>query len=262
MNSPLVPGSHAPPPPNPPYTNPDVVDVTYSHLRTSKQSRIMSSLVDMLSIACGLMMSNNLSKGESILRNKTLDDNLPLFRDLFEIGRRYKIMNPTKMRNTYGKMMYLLMDTKSYQFELKDLNFVKDILTVPRFLSEKRCPAMAEDPLLARAAGVELGVTSVGGLDGVVKKQGKQGGEGDTDSERQKSKSRAEAKQLLEAKYATELLRPEDIDRVVQSVMDNQAYLEFNVCWQPGLGSTVCCVLSAVCCVLSAVLSDVCCVLR
>jgi len=197
----------------------------------------MSSLVDMLSIACGLMMSNNLSKGESILRNKTLDDNLPLFRDLFEIGRRYKIMNPTKMRNTYGKMMYLLMDTKSYQFELKDLNFVKDILTVSRFLSEKRCPTMAEDPLLARAAGVELGVTSVGGLDGVVKKQGV---EGDVDSERQKSESRAEARRLLEAKYVTELLRPEDIDRVVQSVMDNQAYLEFNVCWQSGLGSAVC----------------------
>ena len=211
------------------------------------------------------MMSNNLSKGESILRNKTLDDNLPLFRDLFEIGRRYKIMNPTKMRNTYGKMMYLLMDTKSYKFELKDLNFVKDILTVPRFLSEKRCPAMAEDPLLARAAGVELGVTSVGGLDGLVKKQsssssaayGAKENGNNAESERLKAEARAEAKRLLEAKYVTELLRPEDIDRVVQSVMDNQAYLEFNVCWL----RVVCCVLCVVCCAVCCVLCAVCCVL-
>jgi hypothetical protein len=40
----------------------DVVDVTFSHTRKSKQSRILDSLVDLLSIACGLLMSNNLTK--------------------------------------------------------------------------------------------------------------------------------------------------------------------------------------------------------
>lgn len=60
-------------------------------------------------------------------------DNIPLFSDLFEIGRRYKIMNPSKMRDTYGKMMYILMDTESYHMkvvESLECDFVKPILTV------------------------------------------------------------------------------------------------------------------------------------
>jgi hypothetical protein len=66
----------------------DVVDVTFSHTRKSKVSRIIDSLVDMLSIASGLIVSNNLSKGEQLLRNKSLNDNVPLFTEIFEIGRR------------------------------------------------------------------------------------------------------------------------------------------------------------------------------
>lgn len=37
----------------------DVVDVTFSHTKKSKLSRIIESLVDVLSIACGLIVSTN-----------------------------------------------------------------------------------------------------------------------------------------------------------------------------------------------------------
>lgn len=42
------------------------------------------------------------------------------------------------MRNTYGKLMYILMDTESYQIK-SDLKicFVKPILTVSSFLKSK-----------------------------------------------------------------------------------------------------------------------------
>lgn len=130
----------------------DVVDVTFSYTKKSKMSRILDSLVDLLSISCGLLLSNNLSYGETLLANKTLTDNIPLFRDMFEIARRYKIMNPAKMRSTYGKLMYILMDTESFgvKQELK-VDFVKPILTIHRFLKEKQSLELLEDERLLEA---------------------------------------------------------------------------------------------------------------
>ena len=92
----------------------DVVDVQFSHSRKNKISRIMECLVDVLSISCGLMVckplhfpsaslsiclkyiywfhfaittqaSNNLSVGESLIVDRTLNHNIPFFRDLFEV---------------------------------------------------------------------------------------------------------------------------------------------------------------------------------
>jgi len=83
----------------------DNVDVMFSHLRKTRLSRIIESLIEFLSISSGLMIAANLTKGEVLIKGKELGENIPFFRDMFEIGRRYKIMNPTKMRDTYGKMM-------------------------------------------------------------------------------------------------------------------------------------------------------------
>ncbi len=56
------------------------------------------------------------------------------------------------MRDTYGKLMYILMDTESYQVksELK-LDFVKDIVTVYTFLDDKGLTEILRDPLWQEA---------------------------------------------------------------------------------------------------------------
>jgi len=64
----------------------DVVDVTFSHTRKNKHARIIESLVDVLSISCGLLMSNNLTKGKHMTSvatrgwcSVTMFTSLPLF---------------------------------------------------------------------------------------------------------------------------------------------------------------------------------------
>ena len=89
-----------------------------------------------------------MNKGENLIVNRTLNDNVPIFRDLFEVGRRFKIMNPGKMRNTYGKLMYLLMDAESYNIKTElRVNFIKPILTIATFLEARGGSEMLKDPL-------------------------------------------------------------------------------------------------------------------
>ena len=72
----------------------DNVDVIHSHLRQTRLSRIISNLVEVLSITTGLMVAANLTKGEALCKGKTLSDNVPLFKDMFEICLLYTSPSP------------------------------------------------------------------------------------------------------------------------------------------------------------------------
>jgi hypothetical protein len=218
--------------------------ISFSHLRTSKQSRMLSSLVDLLSINCGLIISSDLGRGETMLVGKELDEHVPLFAKIFEIGRRYKIMNPSKMRDTYGKLMYVCMDTR--QLDLgsagKKLNFVIPIVTVNSFLSGTGCEGLLSDPLLPLASIVlenfeedEEDKSSAGHAIGPANA---------TLADKYKIKSEAAA--ALREKYVAisaayvakygessdasgcRILTAEDIDRVVASVGDHEVSLAIN----------------------------------
>lgn len=62
-------------------------------------------------------------------------------------------MNPSKMRNNYGKLMYILMDTESYavKSELR-INFIKPLLTVYSFMHSKGLSELLSDPLWLQAS--------------------------------------------------------------------------------------------------------------
>ena len=55
--------------------------------------------------------------GQELVKNRNFKRNAAFFQDVFEIGRRYKIMNPDRMRGTYGKLLYMLMDSSSPHVE-------------------------------------------------------------------------------------------------------------------------------------------------
>lgn len=68
---------------------------------------------EVCAILCGLTVASDYARGQQLIRDKAYADNAPFFQQVFEVGRRHKIMNPDLMRGTYGKLMYLLMDTQA-----------------------------------------------------------------------------------------------------------------------------------------------------
>lgn len=189
----------------------DYTDTVDIWARSRKQSRVFNGLRDVLSIATGLMLANNLKVGEELMVDKNLDENIPFFRDMFEIGRRYKIMNPTKMRDTYGKMMFILQDTVLVQDELGD-TFIKRISTVHSFLQMKDNLKILLDPLVLDAT------QTIDNRDGKLYRE----------ELLKLSSVKAAAANDLKKKYATVDCSEDDIQLVLDSISDNEAYMSLN----------------------------------
>lgn len=104
---------------------------------TSKSKRIISQLKEICSILAGLVVSSNMKVGQKLIENKNFVDNADWYKNIFEIGRRYKIMNPEKLRDTYGKLCYIIMDSRLSNIkEHMEFDLYKPILTIEKFLIE------------------------------------------------------------------------------------------------------------------------------
>ena len=77
-----------------------------------------------------------------------------------QVARRYKIMNPEKLRDVYGKMVYILQDASNEDM-IEELGFelVAPIKTVHAKLKECDALALLSDDQIATA-------TQVGGAEG------------------------------------------------------------------------------------------------
>ena len=134
----------------------DNIDTTS---RRNKAMRIVENIIEACSIATGLGIAagfNNKEHRKRTLAEGDPSDNQEFLAALFEVGRRNKILNPNKMRDTYGKLMYLMQDSgqknvaNAMGFTLYD-----KIITVSAFLSdligETRANEMLNDELFLTA---------------------------------------------------------------------------------------------------------------
>lgn len=81
----------------------------------SKAKRIVHQIRELCAIMSGLVISADYKKGQELFTDRDFQANAEFFQQVFELGRRHKIMNPDKMRTTYGKMIYLLqVSRKNY----------------------------------------------------------------------------------------------------------------------------------------------------
>lgn len=74
----------------------------------SKAKRIVQQIRELCAIMSGLLLSADYKQGQELFADRDFQANDSFYQKVFELGRRHKIMNPDKMRTTYGKLIYLL----------------------------------------------------------------------------------------------------------------------------------------------------------
>lgn len=74
----------------------------------SKAKRIVHQIRELCAILGGLVLSADYKQGQELFSDRDFAANEEFYQQVFELGRRHKIMNPDKMRSTYGKLIYLL----------------------------------------------------------------------------------------------------------------------------------------------------------
>ena len=121
----------------------------------NKSKRIRTQLQDIAAFLTGLVVLVDYRTGQAVLEDKSFEQDAEFFQDIFELARRYKIMNPEKMRGDYGKLMYLLQDGNSEQItELLEFSPVVPIKTVYALLEENGGLAILQDPSIEIATRV------------------------------------------------------------------------------------------------------------
>lgn len=129
----------------------DSVDIM-THVPKSK--RIITQLRKICSILAGLAVSTNMKTGQELIKDKNFSDFASWYKMIFEIGRRYKIMNPERMKETFGKLCYMIMDSRLPMIkEQMEFDLYKPIVTVESFLHEQGNDGngLLNDPLLLDA---------------------------------------------------------------------------------------------------------------
>ncbi|GFR42252.1 hypothetical protein Agub_g3147 [Astrephomene gubernaculifera] len=177
----------------------------------SKNQRIHAQIRDLCAILSGLMVAANYKRGQELIRDRSFADNAEFFQDIFELGRRYKILNPDKMRSEYGKLMYLLMDSAEPAIqELLEFQCVRQLRTVYLFLEERGGLAMLDDPLMQPATAEIVA------------------GDRPRHEIQRDIKVKERAREALSRRYRSSRLSEEEILLCIYSISDNNSYLLFN----------------------------------
>ncbi|KAH9256947.1 hypothetical protein BASA81_004768 [Batrachochytrium salamandrivorans] len=113
----------------------------------NKERKIERELHEFCQVMLGLSAGNDYQfKGK-----RTLGDSLraqePFFAHCLEVGRRFKILNPDKFRDSYGKLLYILMDSVNPSVR-NSFKLLKPVETVSKLCEQE---AILNDPALVVA---------------------------------------------------------------------------------------------------------------
>jgi hypothetical protein len=190
------------------------VIVSFAMMMMMMMMRVFLPCLYRCAILCGLTVAQNFRRGQALLADRDFADPVlvAFFRDCFEVGRRHKVMNPEKMRDNYGKLVYMLMDSAETEVrELLGFKCVRPLRTVHLTLEEGGALALLDDPLLESATAE---ITAAPGEP--------------RHEVQRRIKAKERARTALAKKYRTSTLGENDLLRCMYSVGDNNSYLAFN----------------------------------
>jgi hypothetical protein len=194
----------------------DKIDVTSF---AKPQRRTVEQLVNTCSILSGIVFKNDYAEGQKLTQEKNFAAHDSFFRAVFELGRRYKILNPERLRNEYGKLMYILQDSQIPELrEALGFALVAPIKTVQLLLENtgrREALALLDDPLLEKA-------TRAISYDPRQKDR--------TAYERECNQKTAARKQLI-YRYTTggTGLTSDNVELILNSIGDNRSFLLENL---------------------------------
>ncbi|KAJ8086986.1 hypothetical protein PM082_005811 [Marasmius tenuissimus] len=178
---------------------------------SSKPKRIVYQIRELCAIMSGLLLSADYKQGQELFQDRDFQSNAEFYQSIFELGRRHKIMNPDKMRTTYGKLIYLLQDSQMSEVkELLSFTCVKPIRTVYSTLEEHNALDMLRDELVT-----------------VATKEIYAEGRSRRDVQRD-IRSKERAIEQLSARYERRGLSQESLRQCLYSIGDNHAFLRVN----------------------------------
>jgi len=174
-----------------------------------KSKRIYEQLKDICAILSGLLVASDYQAGQKLVVDRNFKDNAEFFQEIFEVGRRHKIMNPEKMRNEYGKLVYIIQDSVSPEIEpLMGFTCKKPISTVYRLLESRDALEVLKDNYV-HTATMEI-------IDDKIK----------TRSEIQKEiKMKEKAVEYIASKYKSSKITEDEIKLCLRSIGDNNSFL-------------------------------------
>ena len=186
----------------------DKIDVI-SYL--SKARRIVAQLKEICAILSGLMVAQDFKAGQALIDDRDYAANAKFYQMLFEIGRRYKIQNPDRMRSTYGKMMYMIQDSLIPEVtETLGFDLYQPVMTVYTFLESRHGLAILDDELILAATKEIIPENKTRAM---------------INSE---IKTKERSIEIICRKHTSKELSKEDIRQSLYSIGDNNAFLRSN----------------------------------
>ncbi|KAI0065731.1 hypothetical protein BV25DRAFT_1797799 [Artomyces pyxidatus] len=177
----------------------------------SKAKRVVHQIRELCAILSGLMLAADYKQGQELFSDRDFQGNAEFYQRIFELGRRHKIMNPDKMRTTYGKLIYLLQDSQAPEvMDMLGFSCVSPIKTVHALLEAHDALDMLRDPLITTAT-----------QEIVANKRSRREIQRDI-------KAKERAIEALSSRYASVDLPQESVRQALYSIGDNHAFLRTN----------------------------------